>query len=272
MMNVRAGILFTLLFSVAAAAQESEETTVVTETTRTGYDLVSPLYLEDADPVPQGQLDLRFRFEWSTDDDQDVDGDDDFVLGQGLYWGFAPNWELSLAVPFNVGDGDNKSDGVRGFDGNGDATVGISWRFYEQSGYVPAMALQAKVRHKTGYRSSGCDGEARLVLTNEYDSGIRSHVNIGVETEDSVWHRLPVFVVIGMDGPLCADGAVRWIVDYFHINAEYLNGSNSNVLELGYEWQMSERHKWGLTGQFGLDDHEETPDFGARLVYSLALF
>ena len=272
-MNIRVGLVLTLFFSVAVIAQESEETTVVTtETTEAGYDLISPLYLDDAEPVPDGQLELRLRFEWMADDDLDIHGDDDFVLGAGLYWGFAPDWELSLAVPFNVGDGHNKYDGVRGFDGNGDATAGLLWRFYPQTGHVPAMALQTKLRFRTGYRSSHCDGEARLILTNEYDSGLRSHINIGVETDDSNWHRLPIFGVIGMDGPLAADGALRWVADYVHMNSEHLNGGNSNILELGAEWQITEGHKLGLTGQFGLDDHEETPDCGLRLVYSASIF
>jgi len=270
-MDIRVCGVLVLFFSAVVMAQQSEETTIVTKTTETGYDLVSPLYMEDVTPVADGGLELRFRFEWLTDDYADIDGDDDFTLGAGVYWGFAPNWEMSFALPFNVGDGDADADGVRGFDGDGDLTFGLLWRFAEQSGYVPAMALQTKFRIDTGYRSSDCDAEARLILTNEYDSGLRSHINVGFETNDGDWHRLPMIGVVGMDGPLCAGGAVRWIADYVHMNSEYLNGGNSNILELGTEWRITEGHKLGMMGQFGLDDHDETPDFGARVIYSLSI-
>jgi len=236
-----------------------------------GHDLYAPLYLEDAIPVPVGQVDLRLRFEWVTDDYADVDGDDDFVLGAGFHVGIVEDWQLSLDVPFNVGDGRNKTDAVRGFDGNGDATAGVMWQFADQAEYVPAMALQFKIKFRTGYRHSDLDGEARLMLTNEYDSGLRSHINFFLETERGDWHRLLWGAVIGIDGPMCAGGAVRWVADLAHTNSEHLNGKNSTSLELGFEWEMMENHNLGLTTQFGLDDHDETPDFGARLMYSLEL-
>ena len=40
------------------------------------------------------------------------------------------------------------------------------------------MALAGDMRVPTGDGSSGVDGELRLVFTNSYDSGIRSHFNL----------------------------------------------------------------------------------------------
>jgi len=271
-MNIRACSVLVLVFSAAVMAQTEESTTVTTKTTETGYNLVSPFVMEDAVLVPDGGLELRFNFGWVTDDYADVDGDDDFAMGAGLYWGFAPNWELSFDTVFAVGDGRNETDGVRGFDGDGDVTVGLSWAFLEQSGYVPAMTLETKVRVKTGYTSDDCDGRVALIMTNEYDSGMRSHINLGFETDSmgSSWSRWELVGVIGMDGPLCADGAVRWIADVVYYNSEYMGGDDSTYLELGSEWQIQDGHKLGMTWQFGMH-HDETIDFGANVVYALSI-
>ena len=116
-------IVLALLVCPTAFAQEMEPAPMEME--EDGHNMYAPLYLEDANPVPAGQVDFRLRFEWLTDDYADVAGDDDFVLGAGFHVGMVEDWQLSLEVPFNVGDGGDKTDAVRGFDGNGDATVGV---------------------------------------------------------------------------------------------------------------------------------------------------
>lgn len=270
-MNIRACSVLVLVFSAVVMAQQSEETTVVTKTTGTGYDLVSPLWMEDAVLVPDGGLELRFNFGWATDDYSDVGGDDDITMGAGLYWGFAPNWEMSFGTAYNIGDGSSDADGVRGFGSDSDFTVGLSWAFHEQSGYVPAMTLETKLDLDTGIRDNdGCDGSVALIMTNEYDSGMRSHINLGFETEGSDWGRWAFTGVIGMDGPLCADGAVRWVADYVLLDSEYMGGGDAHYLELGSEWQIQEGHKLGLMWQIGFH-HDETTNFGANLVYALSI-
>lgn len=276
---MKKGLLFMCAFGICAAgtlAQESEVTTIrqETRTTAGSPDLFSTIEMDDAVPVETGTVDLRLRGEWVTDDDNDIDGDDDFVAGGGLWWGFAENLELSLQVPFAVGDGDlsddDDLDGIRGFDGNGDINVGLLWRFLEPSGNAPAMALQTNVRFRSGYRDSDAQGKVKLIMTNDYDSGVRSHLNIWGETDDGDWGRWNWGAVLGVDGPLCecVDGTWRWIADVVHFNAEHNNGSNSTILELGAEWAMNYGGRIGLTGQFGLDNHDITPDVGAKLVYS----
>ncbi len=78
-------------------------------------------------------------------------------------------------------------------------------------------------------------------------------------------------MVVGMDGPLCADGAVRWVADYMHRNSERDHAGNMNMLELGWEWAIAEGHELAMSFQVGLDDNEDTPNFGAGLIYALSI-
>jgi len=295
------------LLTSAVAAQEMESTTVTTTTTTTssGYSLFAPLNIDDANPIPAGQIDLRLRYEYATGvdgGDRDDDGwgddgnwgdgffgfgfwgsrrdrgphndrDDDHVIASTLVWGPCPNVEVSLDLPINLGDGGN-ADG--GYDGNADLRLGLLYRFWEDQGdWVPAFALSSKLRLPTGDRSSGVDGELRAILTKEYESDLRSHVNGFVTTangnNEPDTRYFQWGLVIGMDGPLCADGAVRWVADYMHRSSEHFGASNMNVLELGSEWTMAQNSKLGMSAQIGLDDHEETPAFGLKLNYSYSL-
>ena len=240
-----------------------------------GADLMRELWsMDDATPIETGRVDLRLTFGWTTAGAPANLGDsnDDFVINTSLTWGTCDNVEAFLEVPVWVGDG---GDRPAFEDGNADTTLGFTWRFMEPDGTMPAAALQMKARIPTGDSSSGVDGEARLILTNEYDSGMRSHINAFAQTingdmdpnaRDFQWG-----FVLGMDGPLCQDGTVRWVADYLHRVGVHYGASNMHILELGWEWDMGDSQRLGFSTQIGLDRVDDTPNFGAGLTYSQAL-
>jgi len=139
----------------------------------------------------------------------------------------------------------------------------------------PATALQASARIPTGDGSSGVDGELRLIFTNDYDSGLRSHLNGFVYSSngDNVENNrhFQYGAAIGLDGPLCADGAVRWVIDYINRSSTQYGNSSMNLLDLGWQWKMSDMANWGMSFQVGLDDEDETPNFGAKMTYAHSL-
>lgn len=268
-------------------AQEKEVTTVRTTTTTIskGYDLTTDLWqFSDAVPVAQGRVDLRLSYGWTTANApaNRGDSDDDHVITPKIVWGAADKLELSLAVPSWVGD---SGDRPGGGDGNFDSHVGLLWRFLEQEGaWVPAMALGLSGRFPTGCDSSGVDGTATLVMTNEYDSGLRSHFNLwgktangnnndGFEKNGRVYGNERDFqygAVVGLDGPL--GDAARWVVDYqWRIGQYEGTGSGSNILEAGWEWQLNDANRIGMSCQIGLDDNDDTPNFGAIFNYSYSI-
>lgn len=291
-------VLAVCTLGVAAVAQESETTNIKTTTTvivEDSFDLLTPLFLmTDAVPVQPCSVHLRLNFRWETADGAATggDNDDDFILTPAVVWGIAEDWEVWANVPIWFGDAGNRGPFE---DGNYDTYVGALWRFKDQEGMWPAMALAGEARIPTGDGSSGVDGELRLVMTNDYDSGLRSHVNIfgisqngnnadtlvGDESEgfldfegprqvsstSCVWG-----VVVGMDGPLGEGGDLRWVADYMFRGPRYTQSDkNQHVAELGLQWALDGDRAFGIVGTAGLHNDQETPDYGLGMTYSHAL-
>lgn len=240
-----------------------------------GVDLLDGLWqMVDATPLPTGDVDLRLGYRWVTASDEANrgDSDDDSIVTPMIVWGACDNAQVSISVPVWLGD---QGDIPGNPDGNADTNIGIVWRIADQQDIWPSVALGGNLRLPTGDRSNGVDAELRLILTNEYDSDLRSHINAFAESangdnaEDQ--RHFQWGVVIGMDGPLCAGGAVRWVADYMHRSSEFDGTSNMNILELGWQWSMSDAESLGFAVQIGLDDNEETPNVGAGIMYSVSL-
>ncbi len=155
-------------------------------------------------------------------------------------------------------------------------------------------ALRVTARIPTGDNSEKLDGEFRFIMTNDYGSGIRSHVNAWLTTANGMDNdggsvdfddTIPGFalqdeldrrhlqwgIAVGMDGPLCANGAVRWVLDYMNSSSEYYGRNNTQVLEAGWEWNIDDSRKMGMALQAGLDRVGDTPNFGVGINYSSAL-
>lgn len=262
-----------LIFVAAAVAQESESTTITTSST--GTNLTSELWsMDDATVMDQGQIDLRLTGRWISGDAPDGrrNSGDDLILQPSIWWGPCANVEVFATVPIWVGDG---GDAGPLDEGNADTTLGFTWRMIEPEGIWPALAIKASGRFPTGDNSNGVDGELRVILTNEYDSGLRSHVNGFAQSingdNDAAARNVQWGVVLGMDGPLCADGAVRWVADYMYRRSYHEGADEFNMLEIGWEWEIASAQKLGMSFQADLDDNDDVADFGAVVTYSHSL-
>lgn len=291
MKPMRIGICVLLLVGFAFA---QDEPAPAAPAPAGGPDLVREIwFMDDANPVDTGVVDLRLVFRWVTASAPANlgDSDDDFIFTPALTWGPCSNVEVFADVPIWLGDSGDR--GALDW-GNFDANVGFTWRISEPVDMWPAAALRTTVRLPTGDDSHGVDAELRLLLTNEYESGIRSHLNMFAATDNSdpgagaEFGALPEFFgfgdgfatdprhfqwgfVAGLDGPLCGDGAVRWVADYLHRSSYHYGAANINMLELGWQWAMADTQRLGMSLQIGLDDEADTPNFGAVLGYTCAL-
>ncbi len=257
-------VLFVAVFAVSAVAQEKEVTNVTTTTTTVsgGVDLLGgeTFNVIDATPLKTNTVDLRLSGRWVESDE--------WIVQPEIVWGAVDNLELSVTTPVWV---DNEPD-----EGNYDTYLGALWRFREQQDYWPMMSLGTSIRIPTGEGSNGLDAELRLSLTNEYDNGMRSHLNffgVTVNTDNTPDARdFQYGAVVGMDGPLCADGAVRWVVDYMYRISKEDGGGRMNIGEAGWQWQIADAHKLGMSVQAGLDHAEDsTPNVGAALTYAYTI-
>lgn len=258
---VLVAMLLVLAVVGAAFAQESEA------------NLFGNWFIDDAIPVEKGQLDLRLYTAFTIESSRAALGtDDDVFFSHGAVWGPCDRVEVASWQPINLGDGDRTGDGL---DGNGDHYFSILYQINAEAGLLPAIAVRGAMRVPTGRDSDGVDGELRLLMTKAYASGLRSHVNAFGATingnNDPAARSFQWGLVVGMDGPLCADGAVRWVADYMHRSSEHFGRRNMNLLEMGAEWTISDAHGIALGVQVGLDDNDDTPDFGGGIAYSFAI-
>ncbi len=292
-------LICVLVSSSFAWGQESE-----TAQTSGGTDLISQLWnFEDATPLEAGRFELRFTGRWATGQ-QLGNSSDDFTFHPSLVWGVAEDFELSLTNNIFLGDGGDMGPFV---DGNYDTDLGVLWRLHEQVGFelkdayyhLPSIALSGTFRIPTGDGSSGVDAELRLIMTYEYENGIRTHVNVfgksvngdnfdidninpdnfddfdvlfGRSGGESLNSRdFQYGGVIGADGPLCLDGAVRWVADYMYRSSAFDGFSFIHRGEVGWEWEISEASKLGFSVQASLDHNSAQHDWGAGFAYTQAL-
>ncbi len=290
------GFLCVVLCAVSVYAQDNGSSDSVA-----GADLLNPLWqMEDAVPIPTGEVSLRIGFQWETASfpSNQGDSDDNFIITPTIFWGSSENVEVSVKTPVWLGDGGNAGALE---EGNADTTIGVLWRFADQFDLWPAMAVKGSIRIPTGDNTNSVDGELRLLLTNNYDSGIRSHVNgfvqsIGSDNREAGSRRssrnlrrqnlrsmlrgrnsfgsvrdFQWGVVIGMDGPLCMDGAVRWVFDYMHRSSVNKGSGDINQVELGWQWAMENQQSLGMAVQVGLDGVGDTGNFGAGFNYAFGI-
>jgi hypothetical protein len=268
------------------------------------YDLLSQAWqFEDADPLETGTFDLRFGLQWSTGRTLG-DSSDNFVVTPSIVWGFAEDWELSLGVDAWLGDGGNMGP-FR--DGNYDTHLGLLWRFHEQQPFMarkgelhlPSMALSSTMRIPTGDGSSGIDAELRFIATYEYTSGVRSHFNIFGKTangnnltrdnvdfariaddlglreiigdfRDLDSRHFQYGMVLGADGPMGCEN-LRWVADYMFRSSFLYGNSSLHIGEFGFEWEMTETSKLGVAVQANMDHTDDTPEWGANIVYAYSI-
>jgi hypothetical protein len=270
-------------FALPVFAQNQQqpvvETTTITTTTTTvesEFDLIGELWsVQDATPVECGSVDLRFTGQWITANApaNKGDSDDDFVLTPSIVWGIAEEVEVFARVPSWIGDGGN-IPGDEGEVGNFDTYAGLLWRFVD--GDTMDWAFQGTARIPTGDQSNGIDGEFRLIVTNEYESGLRSHFNLFAYTSNTTNidnnRHLQCGAVVGLDGPLGDSGDLRWVLDYMNRTSTEYGHGNTNLLDVGWQWQMADNSKLGMSAQVGLDhSDDEAPNFGATITYAHAL-
>lgn len=260
-----------------AVAQEKEVTNIKTETqtVSSSWDLLNNWNMTDASTLPPAHVHLRLKYNWVTSEKpaNNDDENDDHQITPTIVWGIDEYWEWAITVPYWFSEDGQDRPGE--LDGNYDTFSTLQWRFMEQDGNIPAMAVAGTLRIPTGDESNKVDFETRLILTNQYDSGIRSHVNVFATTvngdnDENARHFQWGFVV-GADGPLCDDGSVRWVADLMHRSSYSYGRGNINQLELGWEWAIDDQNALGMSVQLGLDGEDEGINAGVGLIYSHSL-
>jgi len=235
-----------------------------------GYDLAGPYYLRSADPESAGEIELKlnYSYEHEGDDDdayygwrrKDDDESEEHEVELEFEWGVVENWEFILEVPFIVGDGE--------VEGNGDATIGLHTRLWDEDGWIPAFAVRNMFRVPTGYHGQDFDYTLRGLFTWTLCDSARLHLNPYIATRNDADFYERNFLyggAIGFDWRLNDDFLM--IADYQYRRSEDKGEEAEHRLEFGGEWEFTEDQLLGFGVDFGINDSDAVEDYTISLSY-----
>jgi len=223
--------------------------------------------MRSADPQDTGTIQLLHTVTYATSSDGTDDDVRLFVMGE---WGIAPNHQLSLAMPWLLGDGDAE--------GNFNTEFGWQWRLWEEKDWAPAFALRNTLFIPTGEGGSGLDWELTGLVTKSLTDRWRVHFNpfLKVASGDSPMPRekkhpgdLRDFqwgFVAGTEY-LVTDN-LSLMLDYIHETSEYRGHRNQHSMEFGGMWAITKHHGLGFGTRWTLDGDDQEDNFSASLTYS----
>lgn len=229
------------------------------------YREVSDFYqIREANPsVTKGEWELEFEYEYETHNHHD----DDSLFSASLKYGLTNSTFVELEVlPINIGDG--------GDQGAGDLSVILFQQLFREEGARPAAAVWAEMRVPSGDGSSGVDGALHFNLTKTLFPKFRAHLEGFIETvngtrggEDEEYRPFQWGVGPGFDYQF--DEKTLGLVNYLNRCSDEEGKPNSNVIEFGVARELVEGQHIKAAVDIGLDGHEDTPNFAAKLLWSI---
>ena len=188
-----------------------------------------PVKVEDAYPIAfRGrEVQTAFRYE-RTDGDKDR-----VVIDPRIEFGFAPNWQGKISVPFLLGSADRTDSGNVGLE--------AFYNFNTEGLALPAFALSARGDLPTGRDSAGLDTKLKAIMTkNVSKTGLdRIHLNFAWKRNagarsgqrEDLYH-----AVIGYSRRLDADTVL--VADFVR-EQEIEKKHEANIMELGIRRQVT---------------------------------
>ncbi len=208
-----------------------------------------PVEVEDAYPLPYKGRELQGLFRYERNNGEDI-----FLLEPRIEYGFAPNWQGRIAVPFELGLGVE--------DGIGDLGLEIFYNFNAEGLRTPAFALSAGVDFPTGDNSAGVDPSFRFIATKTLGAAAnldRLHLNVAysVNTSRKEGERDDrLAAILGYSRRLNSETIL--VTDLLYEQEEE-EDAEALILEAGIRYQLSPRNVLVIGSGVGLN--EDAPDF-----------
>lgn len=214
-----------------------------------------PVRVEDAFVTPFNSIEAQAytSYDYTT---RDLEGDNRFTLVPRLEAGVLRNMQLSVAVPYRIGDAeDTKSGNVR---------VEALYNLSAEDLHVPAVSLGAVADQPFGSGRGGFEASARFVLTKSIGSIGRSYLprrvhlnadytfNTDPRTEE---RRHRYLVGIAYSQPLTNELVV---VGDFYRTTRREEGSAENMFELGVRYALDPLTV--LSASVGAGVADDSPD------------
>lgn len=131
-----------------------------------------PLTIEDATPVKRGALVIESALIYKRQSRHE----ELFSLQPRLKYGAAQNLELSLALPYSVGDGEEADSGA--------LEAEAQYLFLQEAGALPAMAVGAQLGQGVGDAAGDTTGGLSVLASKQLGQSKRAptlHLNLGWE-------------------------------------------------------------------------------------------
>lgn len=249
-----------------SSGETTTQRAVISESSNGSRGVSSFFNIREANPdVTKGEWELETTFAWKTNSDG---SDDDVGPSVALYYGIDDNAFIELEVMrINLGDGRDQ--------GNGDLELVYFRRHIQEGDVIPAFATRWSMRIPSGQGSSGVDGEAHFILTKTLAPNFRAHVDGFIETanggrgdEDINRRHFQWGVGPGFDYSL--SDSTTLLMNYLHRSSEFYGNHNQNILEFGVVQALGDNMSLKAAFDVGLDGARETPNFAARLLWSIS--
>ena len=252
----------------AAPAQEGEQEPEAPEQEESPYHYreISDFFniREAYSDVKGGEWELETWVEWVTESGEHDHVGPTFSLKYGIVDTFYAELDVQR---INLGEG--------GEQGNGELSLLLFKEWWKEAGFLPAFATWAEMRIPSGEGSSGVDGELHFNVTKELLPSFRGHLEGFIETangarggeekdnrRDFQWGVGPGFDYSFSDDTIVA-------LNYLMRSSEGYGHHNQNILELGLAQRIAANQCFKLALDVGLDGAEETPNFGAKVQWSI---
>lgn len=215
--------------------------------------------------VEKGEWEFETTFEWET---KSGGSDDDFGPVFSLKYGITDTFHVELEIErINLGDG--------GDQGNGELALIVFKEWWKEAEILPAFATWGEMRIPSGQGSSGVDAELHFNLTKTLLPNFRGHFEGFVETangarggEDEDERRSFQWGVgPGFDYSFSEDTIAA--LNYLMRSSEEEGHHNQNILQFGLAQRIAKNQHVKFAVDVGLDGAEETPNFGAKLLWSI---
>ena len=171
---------------------------------------------------------------------------------------FRDNMKLSLTQGAEIGSGR--------VDGNGDTELNWQQRWHVEAGKVPTLATLFSVRLPTGNGSTGVDATLTGILDKDLGPGtvyLSAWGTVPLDVEDDALRDFIWGTQLGYKWRVSERFAMYG--NYVFKGSEEFGQKESSILELAAQYEVNDRLVLGPGILVGLDNRDETPEFGAGL-------
>ena len=183
-------------------------------------------------------------------------GQNSWLLQPEIKYGFAPKWEVDLAIPFLEGS-------FKGT-GGGNIRVGALYNFLDDHDLWPALAVSPQIEFPTGRASRGLDIGVTLAATKSLAAYIPGEAGDAVHFDFSLFHNSGARTVerdnyyrIVFDYSRRLFENMVGVVDFIH-QQTILSGHDENIMEGGVIYSFQKN--LSVSGGIGFGVGAESPD------------